>query len=126
MPTRATKVRLTWPSRVLLTAAPVPMPWYAARYGQTPYWGVEWRRWGGGLTLAQLRHTTEFPHNEPLSVLVSAPADCEEVWASLVLQGVPWKQPCKVSPVTIVAEERHDPAAGLYYPPAYPHVLLGS
>lgn len=122
---RPSPSRLTWPQWVILDAPPAVLGGYLHRHRTMPYWGVSWRRRGGRLTLAPDRVTTEFPHHEPLRVLVSAPADCEEVWASLILSGSPVRQACRVSPVTIVAEDRHDPAAGLYYPPAFPYVLLG-
>ena len=128
MPSRRRHVarpRLAWPEWVRLDAPPCVVG-RKADYG-TParFWSVGWRRWAGGLTLAPLRTGTAHPANFPLLLLIKAPADCDDVWASLYDGTGFVRAPCKVSPVTVVPESRHDPDAGLYYPPLLLNLILG-
>lgn len=117
--------RLAWPEWSLLVAPPVPLDRVYARTGIVPFWGVSWRRWGGHVGLSPMRRPTDFPYCDPLRILVQAPTDCDDIWASLIVKGMSVRQPCSVSPVTIVPADRHDPARGLYYPPAFPYLTLG-
>lgn len=125
-PAKPAPVRLSWPMHVRLTAPGIPGLARVSRTNAFPRWVIGWRRWGGAVNLAPLHYPTDVPANKPLDVLVSAPTDCEDVWAAVFGAAGCLRQPCVWSPVAVCTAARHDPAAGLYCPALFPTYTLRS